>query len=291
MADVFMNYAAKDRGLAQQIRDALKNDQLSVWLDQDALKPGQDFSSAIQDAINDSQSMLTLWTPNSIHSDFVRLEADLAFKQKKLIPLAVGVDSNELPAAFSGTQTIFCPSANINAPQLRRIVDGVQGFLKSRPAPAPSVRPLMQAGVQVPQPVYALVDETVAQKKAFISYASEDEQTAIDLVEYLEGAGCPCWISFRDVDPGEDYRTSIVNAMSVIRFLVLLYSQFVNRSSDVWTELLLARRANKRRFCLKTDSSEPSGAVLYELVSVQWIECIKDKQSGFQRIAQRAKLL
>jgi hypothetical protein len=128
-------------------------------------------------------------------------------------------------------------------------------------------------------------------KKAFVSYAEEDEEIAIDLVQHLEAGGCPCWISFRDVDPGDDYRRSITRAMDQIVFLVLVYSEHVNTSFDVATELLLARKRGRRRFVLRIDATAPDGPVEYELATVQWIDCSSNREAGFDRIARRAAML
>ncbi len=124
-----------------------------------------------------------------------------------------------------------------------------------------------------------------------MSYAEEDEDTAIDLVEHLEAGGCPCWISFRDVDPGDDYRRSIIAAMDEVSFLVLVYSKYVNTSFDIATELLLARKRGRRRFVLRMDPAEADGPVEYELATVQWIDCISDRKAGFDRIVRRAAML
>lgn len=130
-----------------------------------------------------------------------------------------------------------------------------------------------------------------ATNKIFISYASEDEDVAIALTNYLEDAGYPCWISFRDVDSGEDYRTSILGAIAAARFLVLIHTSHANLSFDVANELLLARKREKRRFVLKLDDSEPGGPLEYELATVQWIDCRAGREAGFERLAKRAKVL
>jgi hypothetical protein len=106
-----------------------------------------------------------------------------------------------------------------------------------------------------------------AKKKALISHANDDELLAIELVKYFETAGCACWISFRDVDPGEDYRLSITKAMNGVAFLVLVYSHHVNISFDIATELL-ARKRQRKRFVPRTDDTEPVGPVEYELATV-----------------------
>jgi hypothetical protein len=79
--------------------------------------------------------------------------------------------------------------------------------------------------------------------------------------------------------------------MDEIAFLVLIYSEHVNTSFDIATELILARKRRKRRFVLKTDGTEPAGPVEYELATVQWIDYQSDRKAAFEKISQRAELL
>src|SRR5262249_32662319 len=162
---------------------------------------------------------------------------------------------------------LIVPS-QVLADALVRIGEYVADNGMTRDGPYQAARDLlMLAGPRVGGQTIKDLEPQRANKKAFVSYATEDEEIAVDLVKYLEDTDCPCWISFRDVDPGEDYRASIVAAIAEVRFLVLVYSAHVNTSFDIATELLLARKRNKRRFVVKVDASEPDGPVEYELAT------------------------
>lgn len=47
----------------------------------------------------------------------------------------------------------------------------------------------------------------------FICFSSKDEAVAREVVEALEADGLTCWISFRDVLPGQNYQEAIVHAL------------------------------------------------------------------------------
>ena len=44
----------------------------------------------------------------------------------------------------------------------------------------------------------------------FASYATSDRKQALSACKAIESRGTPCWISSRDVAPGENYQEAIV---------------------------------------------------------------------------------
>jgi hypothetical protein len=284
MADVFINYARQDSDFAQELAAGLKSRGLSVSSDLD-LKVGDLFVEAIQNAMASAGCVLTVWSRHSVDSSWVQAEAQWAMKQGKLLP--VSIDEVAIPPAFLVIQTTFLRVSERD--WLDRLTEDVRRVAQRSDAraqpsePVPSKRPDKASSVLQP-------DTVGVQKKAFVSYADEDEEIAIDLVQHLEASGCPCWISFRDVDPGDDYRRSITKAMDEVVFLVLIYSRHVNTSFDIATELILARKRGRKRFVLRLDATEPDGPVEYELATVQWIDCTSDRKAGFERVGRRAAM-
>lgn len=57
----------------------------------------------------------------------------------------------------------------------------------------------------------------------FLSYSSKDEDFAKKLVNDIEKRGLKCWMSCRDILPGEDYQSAIVNAMERSVAMLLLF--------------------------------------------------------------------
>jgi hypothetical protein len=293
MADIFLNYSRSDRKIAERISNFIESRGQSLFWDS-RIPAGATFTEVIQNALAEAKCVITIWSQESVNSNWVQAEADYALKHNKLLPIAIGHDI-DIPFSFRAIQTEFLDINDIqNDEWLEKLYFSAQQFLrdsykKETRSPSKTQRK-STAGALGEDPKSADRDISDTRKKAFISYADEDEEIAINLVEHLESSGCPCWISFRDVDPGDDYRASITQAMDKISFLVLIYSEPVNKSFDIATELILARKRQKKRFVLKTDNTEPAGPVEYELATVQWIDCQANRQAAFEKIAQRAKL-
>ena len=67
--------------------------------------------------------------------------------------------------------------------------------------------------------------DQVAAKRVFISYATKDRNRALSICESIEKRGIACWISCRDVRPGQNYQEEIARAVRNARALVLLFSE------------------------------------------------------------------
>jgi len=203
MADVFINYARQDSDFAQELAAGLKLRGRSVWSDLD-LRGGDLFVEVIQDAMASAGCVLTVWSRHSVSSNWVQAEAQWAMKRGKLLPVAI--DEVAIPPAFLAIQTTLLRRSERDwldrlTEDVRRVVQ-LSGDRALPSEPVPTKRSDRASSVLPP-------DVVGVRKKAFVSYADEDEETAIDLVQHLEAGDCPCWISFRDVaDPGASKRAS-----------------------------------------------------------------------------------
>ena len=84
MAHVFISYSSKHRDLTRQLAAYLESKDLSVWWD-DALQARGPFDRQIHSALRGAGAVVVVWTTGAIVSDWVKLEADFAFKHNKLI--------------------------------------------------------------------------------------------------------------------------------------------------------------------------------------------------------------
>jgi len=74
-------------------------------------------------------------------------------------------------------------------------------------------------------------------KHVFISCAERDMDKAHEICEYLEQSGIPCWTYFRDMLPGDSYRSEIINAIESSVAVLLVLSPDSSRSSQVANEV------------------------------------------------------
>jgi TIR domain len=123
----------------------------------------------------------------------------------------------------------------------------------------------------------------------FICFSSKDEAVAREVVTSLESAGLKCWISLRDVAPGQNYQEAIVEALEVARGIVFLFSEFSSKSQEIRKELSIGGSINVPVFPLRLSPIAPSGALRYELAIRQWIDIFPDRADALARLGRSIK--
>lgn len=101
MADVFISYKKEDRALAQRVEAALKRERITSWWDT-SLHPRESWDAIIQREIAEAAAVIVIWTPRSVRSEWVRIEATYGKQNGKLVPLLA--EPCDIPLAFTLTQ-------------------------------------------------------------------------------------------------------------------------------------------------------------------------------------------
>jgi hypothetical protein len=135
----------------------------------------------------------------------------------------------------------------------------------------------------------AAVSTPVSASHIFICFSSKDEAVARDVVEHLEGKGLTCWISVRDVPPGQNYQETIVEAVESAKGLVFLFSENSAQSGEIKKELSLAGHVNIPVFPLRLTPITPTGALRYELATRQWIDLFGNPSQALNKLADTIK--
>lgn len=129
-------------------------------------------------------------------------------------------------------------------------------------------------------------DDRELTRPVFVSYATADRKEALSLCKALEGRGTICWISTRDVAPGENYQEAIVRALRNARAMVLVFSEAANNSDEIKKELSLASRYHIPVMALRIEDVEPSDAFAYELSTRQWIDAFASWDKSIDALVQ-----
>jgi tetratricopeptide (TPR) repeat protein len=111
-----------------------------------------------------------------------------------------------------------------------------------------------------------------AARRVFVSYATADRKQALAVCKAIERRGVKCWISSRDVAPGQNYQEAIVRSLRDAAAMVLIFSRAANTSNEIKKELSLASRFQVPVMALRIEDVEPSDAFAYELSTRQWID-------------------
>jgi hypothetical protein len=127
----------------------------------------------------------------------------------------------------------------------------------------------------------------MGQHDVFICFSSKDETIAKGVVQFLEARAIKCWISARDVEPGQNYQESIVQALESAKIIVFLFSENSNKSGEIKKELSLGASVNIAVIPLRLSNISPSGALRYELATKQWIDLFPDRELALGRLAER----
>ncbi|WP_351018402.1 TIR domain-containing protein [Shewanella sp. AC91-MNA-CIBAN-0169] len=104
MFDCFVSYkVGADDALAHDFASFLKNDDFTVFIDKKGLLPGTNWANELQQAMHNSNYVLAFFTEdylariehgNNDGQNFIIEELNWALKDKKLIPISVGVPVN-----------------------------------------------------------------------------------------------------------------------------------------------------------------------------------------------------
>lgn len=107
--DLFISYSSKDKVFVHKLANDLKQRGLNIWLDSWEMLPGDRLRDRINEAINKSNFILVVLTPNSINSSWVQVELDSAMirelekKQVVVIPILFGdIKSSDMPSDLKG---------------------------------------------------------------------------------------------------------------------------------------------------------------------------------------------
>jgi hypothetical protein len=123
----------------------------------------------------------------------------------------------------------------------------------------------------------------------FICFSSKDQAIAVEVVEFLEAEGLKCWISSRDILPGDNYQESIVTALEGARGIIFLFSEASVASGEIRKELSLASSGSKPILPLRLSPVMPTGALRYELATHQWIDIFPDRQRALGTLARTVR--
>ena len=118
----------------------------------------------------------------------------------------------------------------------------------------------------------------------FISFSSRDRDAADRIRASVEQSGPRCWISSRDVGPGENYQAAIVSALQSAPVFMLVFSTNSNDSPEVHKEVSLASAYKKVVIPVRIADTAPTGAMAYELATRQWIDAFSSWDQAMQQL-------
>jgi hypothetical protein len=105
MSDIFISYSKADHALALKLSAFLEAEGWTVWWDR-SLGVADLYRDEIMKQLAAARAVITIWTPNSIRSDWVRAEAGRAKADGKLIPVKTAeLGYADIPLPFGEMHT------------------------------------------------------------------------------------------------------------------------------------------------------------------------------------------
>ena len=134
-------------------------------------------------------------------------------------------------------------------------------------------------------------DEEENQKEfdVFISYASPNFDTAIEIRDHFEDNGLKCWMAPRNITAGRHWTEDIMLGIIASKILVLVYSIDSQKSKYVKSELQNAMKYNKTILTYNTDITIPKGEMEQLIGSRQWLEPQETKEETYELLLERSK--
>ncbi len=91
---VFLSYSAKDETLVRRIKNRLQKKDYLVFFAPDSIPVGSSFAHVITNAITEASQegcVMVLITPNSVNSEYIFKEIDIAYSRKgNIVPVMIG---------------------------------------------------------------------------------------------------------------------------------------------------------------------------------------------------------
>lgn len=106
----------------------------------------------------------------------------------------------------------------------------------------------------------------------FISHSSKDAATAQELCHLLEANGFRCFLSSRDIQPGQEYATELINAIDRSDAVLLLLSRHAQSSPHVLREVERSVSKSVPILVYKLEDVVLTKSFEYFLLSHQWLD-------------------
>ena len=130
---VFLSYASADTKLAERISNSIRASGFPVW-DYSLIMPGENWGAKLAEALETSDAMILLLTPNSLHSRDITNDLSYALGSTaykgRVIPVLAGspeeLPREEIPWVLNRFQTIQMADADQGEEGLRQITRALQ---------------------------------------------------------------------------------------------------------------------------------------------------------------------
>jgi len=178
MASVFLSYDHQDEERAAPIISLLKDAGHEAWWDRH-IRGGAQYSKEIEQALDQADAVVVLWSKSSVDSAWVRDEAAVGRDRGKLVP--VSLDSVKPPIGFRQFQTIDLSRRGNQRDAIDQLLLAIAGGtpVAQPPRPTPKRAPGRSTIVAGTAALLAIAGVTVVAVNPFATAASKTISVAV----------------------------------------------------------------------------------------------------------------
>ena len=126
----------------------------------------------------------------------------------------------------------------------------------------------------------------------FLSYSTKDKPTADAVCYGLESAGVRCWMAPRDIMPGQQWASAIVEAIHASRLMIVVLSTNSNASDQVLREVERSVHRSIPIIPFRIEEFELASAFEYYLSVPHWLDAMTGPlEDHVERLVKTARVL
>lgn len=270
MKHAFVSYSHRDSDSVIPIVEALSNYGFNIWIDRMELLPGEEWSSAIAEAVRDAKVLLWFAGRHTATSSWMKEELNAIIRSGEdavIIPILVdGAEPEELPQFLRTRQWIDARSDV--KPAIEKLITSLSIYLGSpkltdkKPKETPK-RKLLNKGY------------------VFISYSIENRAFLDELKQFLKKKGYGYW-DFHESK--RDYQAQFhLELESIIvdsRAVLCIITPAWKASRWAPREYLFSEDIRKPIFLLRAEKLEPTLLI----AGSSYIDFIENKKQAFEEL-------
>ena len=131
---VFLSHLSTNKDLVRKISDELKKWDMDLWDDTYEIYPGDNWAQVTSQALEESQAMIVLLTPESLDSKWINWAIDFALSnaayKHRLIPVLVGdpnsFEREKIPWIFKHLKVVTLTDNGKNDEDIRQIAEALK---------------------------------------------------------------------------------------------------------------------------------------------------------------------
>jgi len=310
MNDIFISYSSEDRDRVLPLVNALEKTGWSVFWDRKILQ-GVKWRNVIESEMQNSRSMIVVWTKKSITSEWALEEAQVGKRKGILIPVLL--DNVEPPFGFGVIQSanLAVWNGDSSSPNFIQLVEDIACILGPAPKSVKEAEQRHRLGAEAQhkagqgrhrekerQPseeeVKRKAEEETRKRieeersragKFFFSYGRADAEFVLKLAADLRSNGTNVWLDQLDIPGGARWDRAVEEALHASPCLLVVLSPASVASNNVMDEVSFGLETDKRIVPILFKDC----AVPFRLKRFQYIDFRAGYDEGFKRLIQTLK--